>query len=191
MTVSKTEKVYLGVLAMALGALVIDRTFLGSSQVTPSQAAAQQAAPSPQPPQAAPVPPPGPDEPAAPESPALAARLREAAGAEKPDYANVRDVFALSQGWLAELESPATQPGTSAAKSVPARPVHKLMAVMVGGESSYAIIDGKCLLVGQEMDGLKLISVEQNSAVVEADGVRIQLPLQEQPQPAGAERISN
>lgn len=192
MAISKRQKVYLSILAVALGALVLDRVFLGSGGATPGRAAVRQGARRPGSRQAAPASPPSaPGEPAAPEGQRIAARLRAAAQAEKPDYSNVRDVFAVPPAWMAELEPPAPD-GSSADEGVPDRPAHKLMAVMVGERGGHAIIDGRCLLVGQERDGLKLISVAEDAAVVEENGVRIQLQLQkEESEQDGTESISN
>jgi hypothetical protein len=40
-----------------------------------------------------------------------------------------------------------------------------------------AIIDGQCLVVGHQMDGMKLVSVDRSSATLEADGIKVKLSL--------------
>jgi hypothetical protein len=54
---------------------------------------------------------------------------------------------------------------------------HKLTATAVGPDGGMAIIDGQCLVVGRQMDGLKLVSVDRSSATLEADGIKVKLSL--------------
>lgn len=178
------------VLAVGLLALVVDRVFL-DHPAGPDEAAAQQPEPSSRPPRPAPraggaaaprqaATPPAPQ----PDTQSLAARLEAAAKTIDPDLSNSRDGFTMPEAWWAEMQPPPAVEPSQAQQPAPTKE-YKLMAVMVSdrGEGRHAIIDGKCLLLGEELDGLKLVSVTQQSAVLAGvgDGVRIELKLQEQP----------
>ena len=51
------------------------------------------------------------------------------------------------------------------------------MAVMAGGPNGSAIVNDKCLFIGQQIDGFRLISVGARNAVLESNGVRVELEL--------------
>ena len=80
----------------------------------------------------------------------------------------------MPESWLADAQQDDTaEPAAIAAPRV----AHRLLAVMVNRNGGHAIIDGKCLLVGQARDGMRLISVTKDSAVLETGGRRITLKL--------------
>ena len=91
---------------------------------------------------------------------------------------DVQDAFSLSDAWMAEFRSKAApdaelSPAEKFAKS------HQLMAIVVSGMFSTATIDDTCLAIDQELDGFKLVSVDERSAVLQSGDQRVVLKLKE------------
>lgn len=112
----------------------------------------------------------------------LADRLHKLAGADGLDAAPVADAFRPSQAWIArpQPQEPTMAGGQPDLAGLRARQFaerHKLTATAVGPDGGMAIIDGQCLVVGRQMDGLKLVAVDRDSATLEADGVAVKLSL--------------
>ena len=109
----------------------------------------------------------------------IADRLSAVAEARSLDLSDVRDAFMPSPGWFGNDGTAQQQDlgGTAAARFVRS---HRLMAVMAGGANGSAIVDDKCLFIGQEIDGFRLISVGARNAVLESNGVRVELQLSQQ-----------
>ncbi len=104
------------------------------------------------------------------------ARLRALAQTQ-PETTDVRDAFRPSSSWLAEMRRADRAQG-SGADAAPRRSFdHRLVAVMVDGQGGMAIIDGRCLRVGQTMDGFTLVRLGKNSAVLQANGRKVELTL--------------
>jgi hypothetical protein len=103
--------------------------------------------------------------------PAVKERLQKAAGGGTPDWAVVpdgtspRDVFCPSQSWLPKVvQAPA--PKVAERDSGQAfLQTHKLQAVMLIGGNPKVIVNDKNLTIGQEIDGFKLLQVENRRAV--------------------------
>lgn len=175
MALSRKHKVYAGMVSLGLMALVTDRVFLGYSggpQAAPADdivlvraAPKTQAGPSAK------------SSPARARENSLAGRLEAIAAAHNPQSAPSRDVFTLPKPWR-EAMQPAKPEEPPVPPTERLTTKYRLMAVMVNGKGGQAIIDGKCLQVGQQRDGLKLISVRQDSAVVEVSGRRFRLKLE-------------
>jgi hypothetical protein len=112
----------------------------------------------------------------------LADRLHKLAEAGGLDAASVADAFSPSEAWIARPQpkkpivaaAQGDQAGLSARQFAER---HKLTATAVGPDGGMAIIDGQCLVVGRQMDGLKLVAVDRNSATLEADGIAVKLSL--------------
>ena len=106
----------------------------------------------------------------------IADRLSAVAEARSLDLTDVRDAFKPSPSWIGDdgTVQPQDLGGTVAATFVRS---HRLMAVMAGGANGSAIVDDKCLLIGQQIDGFRLISVGDRNAVLESNGVRVELQL--------------
>jgi len=148
--------VYGGVLALALLVLIIDRATrtapkdVSAAEVPPPDKASASVAPQPTAPRV-----PEKDTPSAP--PLLAARwLRDL-----PDVPEVRDLFAPSN-----LLPPQTQPAEDAPHA-PRKDTaaafarnHRLSATFRDGRSACAVVDGRVLRPGHELDGFRLISVD-------------------------------
>jgi len=105
----------------------------------------------------------------------LADRLHKLAGAGGLDAASVTDAFCPSQAWVARPHSLGSTVVGFRARQFAER--HKLTATAIGADGGMAIIDGQCLTVGREIDGLKLVTVDRNSATLRADGIGVKLSL--------------
>jgi len=151
------------VLLLALGAiaLVADR-FIPRSENTaladePDTAVAATAA-------ALPVASPSP---AAPAGPSLSERIRKAR--EQNPHLSSRDMFQVPLSW-------AGPPKSAQQTAAPTPPrfdeTHRLTGLILAGERTGALIDGMLIKVGQSIDGYRLVSVANNTAVFESAGER-------------------
>lgn len=178
MKLTKRQKVCIAGLAAAVAIMVADRVFFGLAPTTPEQATADDIqSPLPQPSQTA--------EPLADETPgesspmhedSLAMRLEALWKTEDLDWGRIPDPFVPPDAWAAELpsETKAVSQQTPAERF--AR-LHRLEAVLMVGGAGFAVVGDKCVPVGQELDGFKLVSVGERSAVWESDGAGVTLVL--------------
>ena len=108
---------------------------------------------------------------------ALADRLTAAAKAHRVDLDNVKDAFVPAADWAgcpsAELPPP-DSPEVKARRFVRD---HRLEATVAGADGDSAIVDGRCMAVGAELDGFRLVSVTCGSSVWDCDGRRVTLRL--------------
>ena len=109
----------------------------------------------------------------------IADRLSAVVEARSLDLSDVHDAFELSPSWFSDDGTVQQQDVGGAATARFVRS-HRLMAVMVGGPNGSAIIDDKCLFIGQQIDGFRLISVGARNAVLESNGVRVELQLSQE-----------
>lgn len=82
------------------------------------------------------------------------------------------DVFARPT-----LSALAAAPADSTPSSPPVEWNPRLTAVMVAGRSSLATIDGRILKLGEQADGVRLLSVRDSEVVVTKDGQRYVLTM--------------
>ncbi len=172
MTLTKSQKVYVAIMVIAVVALLIDRTLL---QPEPVQASALQYAISPS--TREPIDPGSPrSEGPAPRQVAIARRLEQIAEQRGLDPIGVVDAFRPSPMWLAIGEAPV---GTAQVESLAERfgKAHTLTAVMGSGDQGWAIVVGRTLLFGRVLDGFTLVSVGARSAVLESGDARVVLTL--------------
>ncbi|MHC4427918.1 MAG: hypothetical protein ACYS0D_04850 [Planctomycetota bacterium] len=108
---------------------------------------------------------------------AIADRLDTVAQRRGFDLDRVPNAFAPPKSWLVEEVRPSSPSSRVTAEMFEAR--HVLTGVMAAGDGGYAIIDGRTLFIGQELDGFELISVSERSAVLVSDGERTELMLPE------------
>jgi hypothetical protein len=167
MTLTKRDKTLLIVFLIGLVALVADRTIL-RPQGGPGAAAAD-----------------GAEDPgqaanhalAQAEQPAeerVADRLNRLWSDNEPDFEQVKNPFALPNSWFQTPDTTTPQVPDVVAAFIR---THRLTAVVVDGDSSYAVLDERFLVPGEAMDGFLLISVGDRSAVFERDGREIVLEL--------------
>jgi hypothetical protein len=176
MALMTSRRVWLGLLVVAVGALLVDKLYLGSEAPAPAEAASARRGPTPAPPTAA-APSPQPAEPAPPPGPGdlpLADRLEALAGEQPIDTIDMRDAFALSDVWHSELtveEAPEIGP-TPGERFVSG---HRLTSVLLGGKRSLAVVDGRAVRLGQALEGFTLVEVTAETAVFASDEERVEL----------------
>ncbi|MGE5607761.1 MAG: hypothetical protein ACM359_00760 [Bacillota bacterium] len=109
----------------------------------------------------------------------VAEQLRSYHRVHSKDITSIRDVFqtpaALDRSAQVAEKTPVNTPD----------PVdrfkqeHSLTGVMVANRQGKAIVDGKTLLVGQSLDGFKLMTVTQQVAVFESEAGQVVLRIPE------------
>ncbi len=172
MTLTKSQRVYVAIMVIAVVALLIDRTLL---QPEPVQASASQYAISPSTRDPDDLEAPRSEGPA-PRQVAIARRLEQIAEQRGLDPTGVIDAFRPSPMWLQLGEVP-VGPVQTELLAERFRKAHTLTAVMGSGNEGWAIVDGRTLFIGRVMDGFTLISVGQRSAVLASGDTRVVLTL--------------
>jgi len=112
----------------------------------------------------------------------LADRLHDLASSEGLDGMSSPDAFCPAPSWVGQPKETAPAPEVvQAPDAAQIRALqfrqHKLTATAVGSDGGMAIIDGQCITVGRDMDGLRLVSVDSGSATFEGDGIEVTLRL--------------
>lgn len=210
MQLTRQQKIYAGVLGLALAAFAFDRFILGPGDDSGADAAIaspasrrtpSQRAPRPQARVAAVAPatgvttaavaaaPPGTASSAAPVN-TLAVRLQEVARAQSLDPGRVSDAFRPSVKWVgAPRQVTTTAELRDAARDFQMR--HRLTAVMKQTAGGLAIIDKTTVVVGQTYDGFRLVAVKDRSAVLRRGNQKVELRLPEEGLPGGtSEKIA-
>jgi len=95
---------------------------------------------------------------------------------DNPNFDQIRDAFSLPAPWLAEVH-PENRPRSQQDAADRFTRDHQLKAVAVDGQASYALLDDHFLVIGQELDGFKLVAVDEGSATFEAGGKQVVLRL--------------
>ena len=106
----------------------------------------------------------------------LADRLVETARAHGIKAAGPRDAFRPPKAWTAHLGVVVDSSAVGDVTELSARQFakrHKLTATVVGTGGGMAMIDGRCLAVGRQIDGMKLVGVDRGSATFRAAGVTV------------------
>ena len=173
MKLTKSHKICLAVLGMALVGLAADRLFLSPDKAGPEQA---QARPTPSP-AARPAAQAFAHPPAA--APAvltnLARRIEACAGGTCLDPGTVREAFVPAQSWL-------RTPKVS--QSDPVQPTlgqkflqkHRLVSTILSGTNGGGVVvNDRIIQVGQEIDGFRLVEVTGSSAAFQAGEERVEL----------------
>jgi len=106
----------------------------------------------------------------------LADRLNDLAGSEGLDGTSVADAFCPAPSWVGQPVAPSPTPRATQIRVRRFRE-HKLTATAVGSDGGMAIIDGKCITVGRQMDGMRLIAVDRGSATFASEGIEVTLRL--------------
>jgi len=173
----------LGALCLAIAVFVADRIFPGGTPAGPDEVQASVV-----PDSSAPAPAaeasyePDSEIRAAEMRSMLARRLDTVARARRLAVNDVKDAFCPSPSWVGsrdrkpviEDEPQVNSPEARAQKFVEE---HKLQAVAVSSGQGLAIIDGKCLQLGQKIDDFELISITDNTAVLSCEGTKVTLKI--------------
>jgi len=176
MQLSKTQKIYLALGAVAVAALVVDRVFLGDGEGVsgPTEAAAAEAgvrgADRPAPVAAAPTV-------EVPERPSLAARLDALARKGRLDAAAVRDAFVLPSEWMGEVQATAPEKASAPSAAEKFAAAHALSAVLLSNGGGCAVVNDQVVKIGQTMDGFTLLRLARESAVFGDGKAEVTLPL--------------
>jgi hypothetical protein len=168
---SKRQKACLGVLVIGLGFLVVDRLY-----VLPKSAPAEEVDYS-----VHSVPSSGRTTSGTPGNPATdpndrLANLEVIWSDRNLDLGQTRDAFSVLPSWR---DGHNQDIGTTLKSDPVSRFVmrHRLKAVAISMDRTAAFIDDRFMSVGQELDGFKLVAVDQESATFELGGKRITLKL--------------
>lgn len=179
MALSKAHKVLFAVLALAVAVLLIDWLFLRGDATRPSEARGSVSAP---PAETAAPPPPSPEPPAVADAkpdadaPTPADRLRTAAQTLGLDPTDTREAFTPSEDWLSELKPPEpVAPQRDPAEDFARQ--HRLTSVILIGTGGSAVVDGRAVRVGQELDGFRLVRLTSAGAVFQAGDSQVELRL--------------
>jgi hypothetical protein len=95
-------------------------------------------------------------------------RLNDSVPAAKGD---LRDAFTPGAAWVSAVGGDSSAPNGVANFSQ----THHLTGVLVSGRTGQAMIDGKLILMGQTVDSYKLIAVKTGIAIFEAGDVQVTL----------------
>lgn len=170
MNLSKRQKLLAAVFLVGLVGLVADRTIL-RPQGGPAAASAESLPASPRAAVSAGNVPAGDNAPA----PAtVAERLNNLLAGPEMGMQELRDPFALPPSWSGTTT--ATGQKIPDATTVFVRK-HQLKAVFMQGEETCAQVDDTFLVPGQSVDGFKLVSVDQRTALFEHEGKQVTLEL--------------
>lgn len=172
MRLSKQQKVYLAILALVLGVLIMDRVFL--SHKSPTAEASVHSDPVPD--ESILEATDSPDPNSQPSRIKLAQRLEALWPDESLGLDEARDAFSLSTAWLADVRAQGPLPVGDAAARFAKN--HQLRAVLIESQTSSAVVDNKFLMLGQELDGFKLVAVDEDSATFAAGKKRVVLRLE-------------
>ncbi len=175
MKLSKQQKSAVAILAIALLALVVDRAFLGGGSVPAGASASSTEAPAEPIPEAAD--PPDPD--SEPPTIRLAQRLETLWSERNPDMSRARDVFSLPASWLADVRpaTPVDRPPPEQDAVTVFTANHQLRGVVITDQARCVTVDDRVLHLGDELDGFKLVAIEEDSATFEAGGRQVTLTL--------------
>lgn len=104
--------------------------------------------------------------------------LNRIAIAQDLDLDNIQDAFEPSRAWQSTSDDIVVQP-TTIGDGPSSRFLrnHRLLAVMGNGNSASVIINDTCLFIGQKIDGFTLVSVVDRVAMLDSNGLRVQLEL--------------
>ena len=180
MNLTKSQKVYVAILAAAIGAFLVDRFVLGGEGQVKQASAAEAAAI---------------DRPLSIAStsdetkgPFIAARLDLLKTTHPASLRRIRDAFAPSAAWQETLRP--TQVRTdlpepvSNATSQPSRvsqfeAAHQLKSILHLDDGGVALVGNKVIGIGQTLDGFELIELTEDAAVFDLQGQRAELRLAE------------
>ena len=112
----------------------------------------------------------------------LSDRLQSVASAQQLRLADIRDAFKPSDSWIGASVITASGVVPAAEKNQEQMDAfygsHRLNAVMKTGRGGLAIIDGKTLTKGQQIDGFTIISIGDHSVRLQSSQLQLELKLE-------------
>lgn len=175
MNLNKKQKIYGGLLILAVGVVFVDRVIIGSDTALPKQASATPTRPTTHDTSSSPIL-------SASFVPVrdqlIGSRLAKTAQQHEVTFTNLRDGFAPSASWIG-TPSPVATTATFTAEDF--RRKYPLVAVMTMDGKSFAVVGSRRVGVGQTVEGFKLIAVQQRTAVFERNGTRVNMTLNTKP----------
>ena len=172
MELSKRQKYGFVVLAILSVALIVDRALLGG-RIAPVGASASSTESQPKP--AGKVKDPVDSRPEPPPM-KLAQRLELAWSQKGLDNSKARDVFSLPASWFDDVR-PATPVDSPQDAVTLFAANHQLRGVLATGQGRCITVDDRVLRLGDELDGFRLVTIEDDSVTFEADGRQVILRL--------------
>jgi hypothetical protein len=172
MKLSKKHTVYIAIGALGLGWLALDRV-IGSPQQADAAATAEALLVAPS---ASPATKPAGN--AAPPEIQVADHLLELAREQNCDVAATKDAFEAPPAWapVRSVEPPANDRAVAVKSAAVFAQKHRLISVVVNGKRTEAMIDGRLLHVGDELDGYRLTSISKENAMLQSSGgTRVEL----------------
>ncbi len=106
----------------------------------------------------------------------LAERFAALAEEHEIDPANVADPFRVPTAWLPD-DGTTGSPESNHPDAETFGRTHRLNAVMALKRGGYAIVDGRRLRIGQQIDGFELVEIRARSIVLESSTIRVELKL--------------
>lgn len=171
MKLTPKRKVMISVACLCVLALAVDRLFLA-----PGPSSAQATAPPPATPVTAAISAPsgssasppahGPGE--------VAQQFLAIAEHRDLDLERIPDAFTPSEHWFAQ-QRPTSVPRDAYSAAEMFKRTHRLTAVMAGERGGSAIIDGRPLLIGQQLDGFTLVAVEDRVVRLRSGEILLEL----------------
>jgi hypothetical protein len=193
MKLSRERKFFVVICALALCALVYDRCFLGGGDEGDAAAAdASSLLLGPSAASASPGEKPGGGGGAARKGEDASATsisrvLKEMSERNRLELERTRDAFQPPAGWTAVAPVATTIESENHLRRFAARKLTSVVANSRG--EAAAMVDGRIVHVGHTIDGFKLVSVDNQSALFESRGARVRLSLSAEPRiehlPAG------
>jgi hypothetical protein len=168
MVLEKRQKMLIATFVLGLAGLVMDRVFLrpqGGTKTASASAFELYGAPA-----STGDPAPSPQT----QEPTVAERLNRLWSGPEVNEVDARDPFTLTGSWQA---SPAADAPPAPDEAAVFAKAHPLVAVVVDGRQSCALVNDRVLAPGDRIDGYTLVSVGPKSAVFERQGKQIVLEL--------------
>jgi hypothetical protein len=100
----------------------------------------------------------------------VADHLETVAAEHHFNLATTREAFTVAAGWGTTRTSGVVDNSSLAFASR-----HRLLSVVVSGHSAGAMIDGRLLRVGDDLDGMKLTAVSKQGAMFSSGGRQVEL----------------
>ncbi|MFC1635703.1 hypothetical protein ACFL5Z_12755 [Planctomycetota bacterium] len=175
MKLSKGQKMGLALLTIAAVAMVIDRAFLGGGSGPVEASASLSPTSDANTPQALDPP----DEDSKPSMIRLGERLETLWVEKDLDINQPRDIFTLPASWLTDIlpKKPEDIPPPKEDSVTVFMSSHQLQAVAISDQTRCVTINDHVLHLGEELDGFKLVAIQENSATFEFGVRRVVLKL--------------